>query len=90
MSRSTFIILFIGFNIAIIFLQIHKESKINELLYQNQKIEKDIVQFKQKKEILLHQLESLRNPSAVKEYAMEVLKMKKVALNQIKRIAEVA
>jgi len=84
MKRSTFIVLFAGVNVLFVFLQIDKNSKITDLSYQNQRKQREIDLLLHQKESLTNQLEALKNPAAVKEYASEQLHMKKIKLSQIK------
>jgi len=84
MKRLTFIVLFVGVNVLFIFLQIDKKSKITDLSYQNQRKQREIDLLLHQKESLTNQLQSLKNPTAVKEYASKQLNMKKIKLSQIK------
>lgn len=83
MKRSTFIVLFVGVNVLFVFLHIHKKSKITELLYQNQRKQKEIDLLLHQKDTLINQMQAVKNPAAVKEYASEQLHMKKISLSQI-------
>ena len=87
MKRSTFIVLFVGVNVLFIFLHIHKKSKITELLYQNQRKQKELDLLLHQKDTLLNQMQAGKNPVAVKEYASEQLHMKKISLRQINLMA---
>ena len=88
MKKLSFIILFISVNILIVFLHIHKQSQIIKLSYTNQKMKRELDQLEQKKEAFTHQLQALKNPSAIKEYAEQELDMKKIKLSQIKKVPQ--
>lgn len=83
MKRFRFILLFIGTNIFFIFLQIHKSGKITQISYQNQSKQHELDKLTQKKEVLTHQLQAMKNPATIKKYAAEELKMKNISLQQI-------
>jgi len=84
MKRLTFIVLFVGINIFFIFLQIHKQSLLKEISYQNQKKKIELDTLLQQKDTLTHQLQALKSPGFIKEYATNNLNMKPVKLSQIK------
>ena len=88
MKRLTFIVIFVGTNILFVFLQIHKEGLITKTSYALQTIKTKLTSLTQQKEALIHQLQALQNPSAVKKFAMQELNMKPVKLSQIKLMAD--
>ncbi|TET06935.1 hypothetical protein E3J79_00480 [Candidatus Dependentiae bacterium] len=90
MKRLTFIVLFVGINILFIFLQIHKQSQITKVSYQNQRKKMELDTLIQQKEAVTNQLQVLKNPASVKKYATNRLNMKKTRLNQIKLLADQA
>ncbi len=83
MKRATFILLFFSTNILFVFLHIHKNGKIDKICYQNQSKQRELDILRQQKEVLTHQFQALKNPSAIKEYAAKELNMKNVALKQV-------
>jgi len=86
MKKTTFISLFIFAHIFFIVLQIHKHSQIIKESYRKQKNEQLKNELIQKKELLTHQLYTLKNRSTIQEFATEQLAMKPINLKQIKKI----
>ena len=86
MSRRTFILFFIACNIAIVFLHIRNHTNIVRELYRKQRNEKIRDELLQKKTTAIRTLYSLKNPSLIKQFAVEQLNMKKVAFDQIKTV----
>lgn len=85
-KKNYLLFVFITMNIIFIFLQIHKQSYIVKLYYQKQKIEKEINQAEQQKNLLNQKLYELKNPSNILKYATNKLGMQKIQINQIKKI----
>lgn len=77
---------FITINLLFIFLQIHKQSSLVKLYYEKQRLEKEKEQLIQKKNSLTQQLYELKDPNNIMKYCADKLNMKKVKLNQIKKI----
>jgi len=88
MKKLTFIVLFCGVNIFLIFLQIDKKGKNTALSYEIQRKERELQELIQQKEHLTNKLHVLKNPSTIKEFAAEQLNMKKIKLSQIKLLQD--
>jgi len=86
MKRSYFIVVFISTHVFFIFFQIHKHSKIVKLSYQKQKNEQRKERLAQKIQELTQKLYAQKERSAIKKFAQEKLKMKKMKLSQIKKL----
>ena len=86
MKRPYFITIFVTTHIFFIFFQIHKHSKIIRLSYQKQKSEQKREQLVQRVQELTQQLYALKEQSSIKQFAQEMLGMKKIKLSQIKKI----
>jgi len=85
-KRNLLLYTFIIINLLFIFLQIHKQSILVKLYYEKQRLEKEKEQLNQKKNNLTQQLYELKNPKNITQYAIDNLDMKKIKLNQIKKI----
>lgn len=86
MKRSTAIIIFIGTQLFLILLQIHKQSLVVRYSYTKQKYEQEKQELLNKKQELINSLYTLQNQQRIKEFATEKLGMKPVRLKQIKRL----
>ena len=88
MKRLTFITIFVVTHVGFIFFQIHKHTKIIQLSYEKQKLEKHRSQLIAKKQELTQELYSLKSRTAIARFAKKRLKMSKVKLKQIKKLHE--
>jgi hypothetical protein len=86
MKRKTFVIFFITCNICIAVLHIKNHTAIVRQLYQKQRNEKTKEALIQKRDGVLRNLYTLKNPSSIKQFATEQLNMHKVCLHQIKTV----
>lgn len=86
MKRSYFISIFVATHVFFIFFQIHKHSKIIRLSYQKQKSEQKQEQLTQTVQELTHQLYALKEKSSIKQFAQDMLGMKKIKLSQVKKL----
>jgi len=89
MRKSTFIGLFIITHLFFIFFQIHKHNQIIKLSYQKQKYENKKKELLQKKEHLSQKWYQMQKRSTIKKFAKKNLKMSKVKLKQIKKLATI-
>lgn len=87
MKRGVFILLFCSVQLFLIFFYIHKENLLIKLTYANQKYEKLLAQLKDQKQQLTRMVLARKDPQTVKAFA-DHLKMKKMRLNQVKKIDE--
>ncbi len=77
---------FIGIQLLLVTLYIHKESTLVKLSYQRQSIQEELKQLVTKKENLTTTLCHLQDPKRVKSFAQEKLGMQPLALKKIKRL----
>ena len=87
MKKITFIVLFIATHIFFMLFQINNRSQITKLSYQKQKYENQKKNLLQKQQELSQQWYQMRKRSTIKKFAKNNLKMGKVKLKQIKKIA---
>lgn len=85
-KKSAFITIFISTHIVFIFLHIHKYSQVVKASYQKQKNTIMLEALCQKKQDLTHAWYALQNRSAIKQFAINTLKMEPINLNQVKKI----
>lgn len=86
MKKFYFVSIFIFTHLFFIFFQIHKHSTVIRLSYCKQKSEQQKEVLTQKIQELTQQLYALKERSAIKKYAQEHLKMRKVKLSQVKKL----
>jgi len=86
MKRHSFILLVIVLNLSFVFLQIYKYSQWAQETYFKQQQEKRKGELVKKRELLLKELCTLKDPVIIKKYAAEKLGMQKIRLNQVKSI----
>ncbi len=86
MKKTLFIAVFIGAHIIFIFLQIHKHSQVIHYSYEKQKKETQKNNLIQKRQLVEQQQYAIKNRSTIKQFAGNVLRMKKVKLSQIKKL----
>lgn len=84
MKVSLTVALFIGVNVMLLFLQIHKTSMLVAQSYRKQKNEHILDELAKQKQSLTQQLFSAKNHAAIKSYASKNLGMEPVRLSQIK------
>jgi sortase (surface protein transpeptidase) len=85
-KKKLFIATFVATQLFFIFFHIHKQSQFIKLSYEKQKYEKLAKELAQKKQSILQSLHIAQNRSAIKSYAEQELKMKKVRLDQVKTL----
>lgn len=85
-KNNLFIYIFISINLFFIFLQIYKQSNFVKISYKKQRLEKEKETLIQKKDNLNQQLLEIKNPNLIKDYATKNLNMKKIGINQIKKV----
>lgn len=88
MNRQTFVVLFVIINIGMIILQIKKHTNMIGQLYQKQRNEKIKEELLNKKAAAMREFYELKNPTAIKKFAINELQMKKVELKQVISVAE--
>ena len=87
-SKNNFLLYsFIAINLIFIFLQIHKQSYLVKMYYEKQRLEKEKEQLIQKQNNLTQQIYELKNLNNIMKYSSDNLNMKKVKLNQIKKLS---
>lgn len=84
MHRRTFTIMVVLTAISCVFLLIYKQTRITQLLYEQQQFEQERAAITAEKERQLQMLFRLKNPTAVQEYAINKLGMKKISLRQVR------
>ncbi|MFZ5953998.1 MAG: hypothetical protein ACOYT8_02730 [Candidatus Dependentiae bacterium] len=83
------LIVFILLQVVMIFVYIDQQSRWIKLSYEKQEQEKELTIHIKTKQELLHQLHVLAsNKTEIKEYASNQLKMKKMAITQIRKIED--
>lgn len=87
-KKKAFITLFIAVHIFFLVFPIYKQSKFIELSYKKQKYEKQKKELISQKQQLKQQLSSRFDYSAIKDYAINDLKMTKISLKQIKTVSK--
>jgi hypothetical protein len=80
--------LFIACNIGMILLQIKHHTNVVQELYRKQRNEKIKEELLQKKAAATRGLYALKNPTAIKQFVTEQLKMQKICLHQIKTVTK--
>lgn len=86
MKSPRFVTIFIGAQIAFIFLQIHKHSLFIKQSYRKQHCERVHDEESHKNQQLTQQLYALQSHTEIKKFASEQLKMTHINLNQIKKM----
>lgn len=84
MKAPITIALFLGANVILLFLHIHKTSVLVAESYRKQKNEHAKDDLVKKKDLLIQQLYTAKNHAAIKGFAMKKLGMEPVRLSQIK------
>ena len=87
MTKRLFVSSCILFHIFFAFFQIYKRTTLIKYSYEKQKIEFDLAELIHKKKLLSNEIESLKDRTALKNYAQEILSMQKIKLSTIKRIS---
>ncbi len=85
-KKSTFITIFVSTHIIFIFLHIHKYSQVVKASYEKQKNSISLETLRQKKQDITHKWYALQNRNAIKQFAINTMKMEPITLNQIKKI----
>lgn len=86
MHRRTFTIMVVLTAICCIFLLIYKQTRITQLLYEQQQLEQERSAITAEKEQQLQMLFRLKNPRVVQEYATQKLGMQKISLRQVRTL----
>lgn len=84
MYSKKFLLVAITCNIAFLFLYLHNKNKLIQLSYEQQKIDKQLKQAQSDEKELLNQLHSLQQHTTIQKKATRSLKMKPVALKQMR------
>lgn len=87
LNRSAFIALFIGTQVVLIVLQIHKHTCITRLSYEKGKNEAQKQELLRTKQDLTNQLYTLADRTSVKQFASEKLKLQPISISQVKKIS---
>jgi hypothetical protein len=85
-KKSAFITLFVSTHIVFIFLHIHKYSQVVKASYEKQKNGITLETLRQRKQDLTHKWYALQNRTAIKQFAVNTMKMEPITLNQIKKM----
>ncbi|MGE0009915.1 MAG: hypothetical protein AB7F19_05180 [Candidatus Babeliales bacterium] len=83
-KKIYFLSFFVGMQILLIILQIHKQSSFIKLSFEKQRLEKEQRELIAEHNTLNERLNKLQDPEAIKKYALQTLHMKHIALNQIR------
>lgn len=86
--KYKFAICFLLTQLFLIFFEIHRQSKIIKLSYQKQKLEKNIAELLLKKQKLKQEIESEKNLSKIKSFAINNLGMEKIELSKLKKLGD--
>ncbi len=81
------LIFFVFINVIFIFMLIYKQSLLTKLSYEQQILENTRHELRDELESLNKELYNLKNPKKIKKYAIDKLGMKKMNLNQAKKIS---
>ncbi|BDC34229.1 hypothetical protein Noda2021_01870 [Candidatus Dependentiae bacterium Noda2021] len=88
MKRFMKISLFIALQCCLVFIYIYQQSNWIKLSYLKQNQDNELKSLKKTKQELLHQLHTLAsNKSAIKKFALNELKMRKMKISQIRKIS---
>ncbi|HBR70963.1 TPA: hypothetical protein DIC20_01495 [Candidatus Dependentiae bacterium] len=88
MTRTKkYIVLFIFINIIFIFLLIYKQSLFTKASYEQQILEQQRNELREEEMTFTQQFYQLKNPKKINEYATKKLGMKKMSLQQAKKIS---
>ncbi len=85
MKKNSFIFIFVGLQLFLVFFYIHHQSMVIKLSYQKQKYEKKKLELAHKKQDLTHALHINHNLADIKAFALNA-KMRKITLDQIKNV----
>lgn len=88
LHKRPFITLLVITNLLFVFMLIYKQTWITRLSYKQQEVEKKRNELIDEKEALTQALYRLKNPKNVKKYAMNHLGMKKMSLQQAKKLSK--
>lgn len=87
--RYAKLIIFVALQIFIVFIYIDQHNRWIKLSYAKQDLEKESAHYIKTKQELVHQLHVFAsNKQAIKEYAINNLKMKKMSISQIRKIED--
>jgi hypothetical protein len=86
MPKISFLLVIVGSQLFFVFLLINKSSKFIKESYEKQKLELTKSELLHKKEVLTNQLYAHKNPTLIKKFAQEILKLQPIKINQIKKI----
>lgn len=81
-----FPLVFISTNVLFVFFIIFKQSWMTQLSYEKQRLEKELSNLKQKKDVLEQELYIHQDPAEVKKHASKDLKMSKIKIGQVKKL----
>lgn len=88
MTRTKkYVLFFIVINILFIFLLIYKQSLFTKTSYEQQVLEQERNDLRDEEMTLTQQLYQLKNPKKINDYATKNLGMKKMSLQQAKKIS---
>ena len=86
MKKIQFLALFLAANTLFIFLHIHKHVKFVQHSFAKQRYERQLNELAMQKDTLINKLYAIQDRADIKSFAQNNLKMKPVALNQVKKL----
>lgn len=86
MKKKLLATIFVAIQLFFILFYLRNKSRIIELSYQKQKLEKALEKKMVVKQERIHALRALQNPTHVKAYAQEALGMIPLRINAIKKV----
>ena len=78
--------IFISTNVLFAFILIFKQSKMIQLSYEKQRLEKELQKSELTKDELEQKFHKLKDPDKVKKFASKNLKMAKIKIGQVKKL----
>ncbi len=87
-KNKLWLVLFIGANLFLIFLQIYKNSIFVEKAYAQQRLEREKKQLIKCKAHLIAELHAQQAHAKIKQFAMTQLGMCKIELKQIRKLEQ--
>jgi len=73
-------------NLALLFLQIHKQTRFVQLSYGRQRLEKEIDELERQRNEVLHQLHLQQSHKHVQQYVSKNLGLQNTSVKQLRRI----
>ena len=83
MTKSKFFTILFAISIIFVFIKIYQHNQVVKLSYEKQRLENKTINLKKKKDQLLIELYTLKDPQKVKQIAQEKFGMQPLKLSQI-------